>query len=94
MVYKYCRSSRLAIGSIFNWTSLSEAISLQTQQIACLVAKPIEIVEYQTQSCKCLECGGVARGSLPLGIVPGQDLNINLQSLLVWLGNYGHLSYE
>ena len=34
------------------------------------------------------------RGSLPEGIVPGQDLNINLQALLVWLGNYGHLSYE
>ncbi len=73
---------------------LSEAISFQTQQVACLVAKPIEVVEYQTQSCKCLECGGVVQGSLPLGIVPGQDLNINLQALLVWLGNYGHLSYE
>ena len=73
---------------------LSEAISHQTQQVACLVAKPIEVVEYQTQSCKCLECGGVVRGSLPSGIVPGQDLNINLQALLAWLGNYGHLSYE
>jgi transposase len=73
---------------------LSEAISFQTQQVACLVAKPIEVVEYQTQSCKCLECGGVVRGSLPEGIVPGQDLNISLQALLVWLGNYGHLSYE
>ena len=73
---------------------LSEAISFQTQQVACLVAKPIEVVEYQTQSCKCLECGGIVRGSLPQGIVPGQDLNINLQALLVWLGNYGHLSYE
>ena len=73
---------------------LSEAISLQTQQVACLVAKPIEVVEYQTQSCKCLECGGIVRGSLPEGVVPGQDLNINLQALLVWLGNYGHLSYE
>ncbi|MEY2858071.1 MAG: hypothetical protein RLZZ74_2383, partial [Cyanobacteriota bacterium] len=50
--------------------------------------------EYQTQSCKCLECGGVVRGSLPAGIVPGRDLNIKLQALLVWLGNYGHLSYE
>lgn len=73
---------------------LSEAISLQTQQVACLVAKPIEVVEYQTQSCKCLECGGIVRGSSPEGIVPGQDSNINLQALLVWLGNYGHLSYE
>ena len=75
-------------------TELSEAISLQTQQVACLVAKPIEVVEYQTHSCKCLECGGMVRGTLPEGIVPGQDMNINLQALLVWLGNYGHLSYE
>ena len=73
---------------------LSEVISHQTQQVACLVAKPIEVVEYQTGVCKCLECGGIVRGSLPEGIVPGQDLNINLQALLVWLGNYGHLSYE
>ena len=73
---------------------LSEAISLQTQQVACLIAQPIEVVEYQTRSCKCLECGGIVRGSLPEGIVLGQDLNINLQALLVWLGNYGHLSYE
>jgi transposase len=72
---------------------LSEAISFQAQQVACLVAKPIEVVEYQTSSCKCLECGGIVRGSLPEGIVPGQDMNINLQALLVWLGNYGHLSY-
>ena len=82
---------------ICNWCGsreLSEVISLQTQQVACLVAKPIEVVEYQTQSCKCLECGGVVRGSLPEGIVAGQDLNINLQALLVWLGNYGHLSYQ
>ena len=73
---------------------LSEAISIQSQQVACLVAKPIEVVEYQTQSCKCLECGGVVRGALPDGVVLGQDANINLQALLVWLGNYGHLSYQ
>lgn len=26
--------------------------------------------------------------------MPGQDLSIDFQELLVWLGNYGHLSYE
>jgi transposase len=72
---------------------LSEVINIHRQQVASLVAKPIEVVEYQTQSCKCLECGAVVRGEPPLGIVPGQDLSINLQALLVWLGNYGHLSY-
>ena len=74
-------------------TELSEVINIHSQQVASLVAKPIEIVEYQTQSCKCLECGAVVRGEPPLGIVPGQDLSVNLQALLVWLGNYGHLSY-
>jgi len=32
--------------------------------------------------------------SWPQTIVPGQDLGVSLQALLVWLGNYGHLSYE
>jgi transposase len=27
-------------------------------------------------------------------IVPGQDLSTDLQALLVWLGNYGHISEE
>lgn len=72
---------------------LSEVINIHRQQVASLVAKPIEVVEYQTQSCKCLECGAVVRGESPEGIVPGQDLSVNLQALLVWLGNYGHLSY-
>jgi len=73
---------------------LSQVINIHRQQVASLVAKPIEVVEYQTQSCKCLECGAVVRGEPPSGIVPGQDLSINLQALLVWLGNYGHLSYD
>jgi transposase len=75
-------------------TELSEVINIHKQQVATLVAKPIEVVEYQIQSCKCLECGAVVRGKPPSGIVPGQDLSVNLQALLVWLGNYGHLSYE
>jgi transposase len=74
-------------------TELSEVINIHRQQVASLVAKPIEVVEYQTQSCKCLECGAVVRGEPPLGIVPGQNLSVNLQAPGVWLGNYRHLSY-
>ena len=33
-------------------------------------------------------------GLVSPGIVPGQDLSIALQALLVWLGNYGHISYS
>jgi len=92
------RVDRYEIGQpeICQWcgsNELSEAISHRTQQVACLVPQPIEVIEYQIQSCKCLECGGTVLSSLPDGIVPGQGLNINLQSLLVWLGNYGHLPY-
>lgn len=40
--------------------------------------------------------GGGAQviGAQAEGILQGQDLSIDLQALLVWLGNYGYLSYE
>ncbi len=61
-------------------------------QVARLTARPIEIVEYVQQQCRC-ECGECVTGQWPSDIVPTQDLSTGLQSLLVWLGNYGHLSY-
>ncbi|MEG3845357.1 IS66 family transposase [Microcoleus sp. herbarium19] len=73
---------------------LSDAMGYSKQQVACLVARPIEVVEYQRVKCQCLECGAMALGPVSPGIVAGQDLSIDLQALLVWLGNYGHLSYE
>ncbi len=69
-------------------------VSVQRQQVAQLVAHPIEIVEYQQQTCACAQCGQTQTAAWPKGIVPGQDLSVGLQALLVWLGNYGHLSYE
>lgn len=73
---------------------LGEVISYHKQQVACLVAKPIEVVEYQRAKCQCLECGAMVSALPAAGIVAGQDLSIDLQALLVWLGNYGHMSYE
>lgn len=67
---------------------------MQVQQVAQLVERPIEIVEYQRQSCQCSDCGEVQIAAWPESIVPGQDLGVSLQALLVWLGNYGHLPYE
>lgn len=61
-------------------------------QVARLVTRPIEIVEYVQQQCRCL-CGECVPGQWPSDIVPTQDLSVGLQSLLAWLGNYGHLSY-
>ena len=69
-------------------------VAVSVQQVAQLVERPIEVVEYQQQSCQCVDCGQVHIAAWPQSIVPGQDLGVSLQALLVWLGNYGHLSYE
>jgi len=69
----------------------SQPVAVQVQQVAQLVEHPIEVVEYQRQSCKCADCGEVHIAARPENIVPGQDLGVSLQALLVWLGNYGHL---
>lgn len=69
-------------------------VAVERKQVAQLVARPIEVVEYQRQKCKCIHCGQTNTADWPKEIVPGQDLSVGLQSLLVWLGNYGHLSYE
>ncbi len=73
---------------------LSDIIGYSKQQVACLAAKPIEVVEYQRAKCQCNECGAMTIAPASPGIVPGQDLSIDLQALLVWLGNYGHISYQ
>lgn len=71
-----------------------EAVKIETQQVAQLVAKPIEIVEYQRHHIRCACCQEVTRADWSPLIIPGQDLGIKLQGLLGWLGNYGHLPYE
>lgn len=52
------------------------------------------IVEYQRHTCECIHCGRGTTAEWPSSVVPGQDLGVSLQALLVWLGNYGHLPYE
>lgn len=71
-----------------------QPVAIQVQQVAQLVERPIEVVEYQRHSCECRRCGQTHTAAWPATIVPGQDLGVSLQALLVWLGNYGHLSYE
>jgi len=80
--------------SLWESSLCGSAVSVQVQQVAQLVERPIEIVEYQQQSCQCADCGQVHTAAWPESIVPGQDLGVSLQALLVWLGNYGHLPYE
>jgi transposase len=71
-----------------------QAVQIDTQQVAQLVARPIEVVEYQRHHCQCAKCGGMEIAQWSSQMIPGQDLGIRLQGLLTWLGNYAHLSYE
>ncbi|BAZ29660.1 transposase IS66 (plasmid) [Cylindrospermum sp. NIES-4074] len=72
----------------------AEPIKIETQQVAQLVERPIEIVEYQRYTCICSECGETQTAEWSPEMVPGQDIGIRLQAFLGWINNYGHLSYE
>jgi len=72
----------------------SEAVKIETQQVAQLVERPIEIVEYHRHICKCSHCGNLQAADWSGDIVPGQDLGVRLQAFLGWVNNYGHLPYE
>jgi transposase len=71
-----------------------EPIKIETQQVAQLVASPIEIVEYQRYTCVCGKCGEKQAADWSPEMVPGQDMGVRLQSFLGWMNNYGHLPYE
>ena len=71
-----------------------EPIKIETQQVAQLVDRPIEIVEYQRHTCVCEHCGNVQASDWSPDLVPGQDIGVRLQAFLGWINNYGHLSYE
>lgn len=69
-------------------------VRVETQLVAQLVERPLEIVEYQRQSCQCQYCGATQTAKWPIEMIPGQDLGVSLQAFLAWMGNYGHLPYE
>ena len=73
-----------------SWTEIGVSI----RQTGRLVAQPIEIVEYEQQQCQCNHCATIVWGELPKEVIGEQDLEASLQGMLVWLGNYGHMSYE
>jgi transposase len=73
---------------------VSEPIKIETQQVAQLAERPIEIVEYHRQTCICSQCGEAQTADWSPDIVPGQDIGIRLQAFLGWINNYGHLPYE
>lgn len=71
-----------------------EPVGVKVQQVAQLVERPIEVVEYRQRWCRCNSCGQESAGAWPTRVIPGQDLDAGLQALLGWLGCYGQMSYE
>ena len=67
---------------------------IEKQQVAQLVSKPIEIVEYQRLHLECPHCQKLVDSNWSPEMIPGQDLGVRLQGWLGWLGNYGHIPYE
>ena len=72
----------------------AKSLKIEKQSVAVLVARPIEIVEYQRHHIRCQCCGETTTPAWPNQMIPGQDLGMKLQGLLGWLGNYGHLPYK
>ncbi|HAJ64131.1 MAG TPA: hypothetical protein DCP31_36875 [Cyanobacteria bacterium UBA8543] len=46
---------------------LESSVSVQRQQVAQLVARPIEVVEYQRHTCTCAQCGQTQTAAWPEG---------------------------
>ncbi len=63
-----------------------QPVAIQVQQVAQLVERPIEVVEYQRHSCQCVDCGQVEMAAMPESMVPGQDLGVSLQGLHARVG--------
>lgn len=59
-----------------------QPVAIQVQQVAQLVERPIEVVEYHRHSCECKRCRQTHTAAWPATIVPGQDLGVSLQALL------------
>lgn len=66
----------------------------QTRQVACLAERPIEIVQFERPLCLCRACQTTSTPPWPARVVGQSDIDSHLSSLLVWLGHYGHLSYD
>lgn len=69
-------------------------LGIKAQEVAQFAARPIEVVRYERGICRCQGCGYDSTAALPPTVIPGQDLGVSLQAMLVWLSHYGHLSYE
>lgn len=79
----HCEGSHLA----------TDTKKLEIQQVAQLVANPIEIVEYHRHHAQCTHCGKMSAAEWSEEIIPGQDLGVRLQALIGWLGNYVYVPY-
>ena len=58
---------------------VEQPMAVQRQQVAQLLERPIEVVEYHRLTCRCADCGEDHIAPWPESIVPGQDLGVSLR---------------
>ena len=63
---------------------LAEPVKIDLKQVAQLVDRPIEVVEYHRHHCQCRNCGQVTSADWSSKMIPGQDLGGKLQAFLGW----------
>jgi transposase len=64
------------------------------QQVAELVDKPVEVIEYQRSLYRCCQCGWQGRSALPVGCREDFSYGALLSSLVGWLGYGGNLPWR
>lgn len=70
-----------------------QTIAVLERQAACLAYRPIEIVNFCRHTCRCHRCHQTTVAPWPSRLTGQCALDIRLQAVLTWLGNYGQLSY-
>lgn len=71
----------------------TDTTNVEIQQVAQLVANPIEIVEYHRHHYQCTHCKNISAADWSDEVIPGQDLGVRIQALIGWLGQIAHVPY-
>ena len=74
--------------------NIVETEPVKVQQVADLVDKPVEIVEYHQPKYQCEDCGCLGYAPLPWGVKAGFSYGGRLSSVIGWLGYGGNLTWH
>lgn len=71
-----------------------QVVDVETRQVACLADRPIELVQFERQTCRCVGCQATTTPAWPSRLVGQCDIDAGMMAMLGWLSHDGHLSYD